>query len=343
MTHAPTQADHASDPAAPGPAIDVWEGDHQVCGRSGMASPVFHIHGRVTPDADDSAPVHSISWSLNNRGRIPAAIGPTAFRVAAPGDFTIFLERSWLRAGENTLLILANDAAGRETTRRVTIELHPNARASLPMRVEWQGCDSVGRRVEVIDGRWEVQADAARAIEPGYDRALALGDVDWTDIDVRVPITLHAFDDRPASMQWPSMGCAVGVALRWRRHADWGDILPARGWFPLGALARLEHSPGDPAGTARLRLRAGGFVPPLAEGAIVDVEPGASFVLRARVRSGPGGPAHYDAKLWRAGDPEPDAWTVSAQGIPSELPRGAVLLTAHHADASFGTIEITAP
>ena len=29
--------------------------------------------------------------------------------------------------------------------------------------------------------------------------------------------------------------------------------------------------------------------------------------------------------------------------IPRELPRWAVLVTAHHADASFGDIEITAP
>ena len=140
---------HPDNPEA-GPSIEVWEGDHQVCGRAGMASPVFHVHGRVTPDASNlGAPIHSVSWSLNSRGRIPAAIGPTAFRVAAPGDFTIFLERSWLRAGENSLLILANDAAGRETTHRVTVELH---QPDVPTRERLVHAIAGRRRVAVTEG-----------------------------------------------------------------------------------------------------------------------------------------------------------------------------------------------
>ena len=321
---------------APGPWIELWEGPDQTCGSAGMPSPVFHIHGRAGSDA----PLHSLSWSLNGRGRIPVAVGPSAFRVSKAGDFTIFLERAWLRAGRNELLILANDEKGRESTSRVSIDLHTSSRASLPMRAEWAGARRAGQRAEIIDGRWRIEDDSVRTAEPGYDRALALGDLGWTDFDIRVPITIHGLDTHPAHMQWPSMGCAVGVVLRWRRHADWGDILPARGWFPLGAMVRFEHQPGDPADTARLRIRAGGFVPALAETPTIELPPGTRLMLRARVRSQTGWPSRYEAKHWPVDRAEPEEWTLSAAGLSTELPSGSVALCAHHVDASFGPVSV---
>ena len=74
----------------------------------------------------------------------------------------------------------------------------------------------------------------------------------------------------------------------------------------------------------------------------VDIDPrmnwlevGTQYVFRIRAEPVDGQQSRYSCKVWRAADPEPPEWHVSAV-----LPRrsGSLLLVSDHADVTFGRV-----
>lgn len=320
---------------ASSPSIQVWGGPSQRIGRFGHATRSFRILGR----ASSPRGIDSVSFAINGQGRFPTALGPSAFRLAAEGDFCIEFDRGRLRGGDNTVRIWAVDRDGVVAEIDVGLHLDPSTRWPLPFAADWSAVSSPLDLCEVVDGLWAIEPDGLRTSEPAYDRLVAIGDVRWRLYEVTVPFTLHALDRAPRTLGWPSMGPAFGVQVRFQGHHDWGDIRPARGWFPFGAMARLEYDPTLPPDQMRFRLRGPGFIAPLAqEAAGRRVEPGMTFVFKVRSLADPDGRGRYAAKLWMQGEPEPPGWTLEARGLENETPAGAALLMAHHADVTIGAV-----
>lgn len=318
-----------------GISIDIWGGAEQHIGRLGNPSRPMRVLGR----ASATAGVHSVSYALNGRGRFPTAIGPTAFRLQAAGDFCLEFDRGRLKPGQNTVRIWVVDGEGAEETMDVTIQATGGTRWPLPYTADWTEVERPVDACEFVDGRWDIREGKLRTIEPGYDRLIAIGDVAWRHYDVRVPFTVHDIDRSPVAKAWPSMGPAFGVQLRFEGHHNWGDILPARGWFPFGIMARLEHDEDLGDTHMRLRLRGPGFVKPLAEEPEGrEVQPGSTYIFRVASASAPNGQGEYAVKVWREDEAEPEEWQLTARGLDGETPAGSALVMAHHVDASIGTV-----
>ncbi|HQF71706.1 MAG TPA: hypothetical protein PLH39_10550, partial [Promineifilum sp.] len=137
----------------------------------------------------------------------------------------------------------------------------------------------------------------------------------------------------------PSNGAGVGIIVRWRGHE--GSAQPRDYWRHFGALAWHRWAPnGDTA--FELRGNGGG------SGNIVDkrtdrtIELNTPYIFKMSVQTSQlaGSPANYRFKFWRASDPEPAEWYLSAPGNTGEPDTGSILLVAHQAVVSFGNVTV---
>ncbi len=317
------------------PTIEVWYGDRQRFGAMGHASRFVNVLGRVTPARD----IHAMGYQLNGGRLTPLPLGPTAFRLLAEGDFNVELDRDDLAPGDNTLTLRAVHQQGAETSVDTTIEYVPDPPSPrLPRTIRWSDASSVLAVAHVIDGHWTLTTGGLRTVEIGYDRLVALGDVDWRDVAVTVPITIHRYNDLPAAYRWPSHGAGVGVLLRWQGHSDWHDLMPRRGYLPFGAIAWGAIGTGD--ADRRMQLYSGADGSTLGRRSDRVMPAGEPTMLKVEVRSQAARPSLYRMKLWPAGRTEPPQWDLEAENHRGELATGSVVLLAHHTDATFGDVLI---
>ena len=77
-----------------------------------------------------------------------------------------------------------------------------------------------------------------RAIRPGYDRIFLIGETDWLDYEIEVPITINEVVDA----YWPGLG----IILRFAGHVAGGisgadpAAQPKYGYLPFGGLGWLR-------------------------------------------------------------------------------------------------------
>lgn len=69
------------------------------------------------------------------------------------------------------------------------------------------------------------------------------------------------------------------------------------------------------------------------------MELGRTYLFKMEVESGAGGHGTYRMKAWPQGDQEPASWGLE-RAAPQDLLAGAVILAAHHVDATFGDVEV---
>ena len=315
------------------PVIDIWYGADQRFGHLGRPQVWVDILGNV----QDLDGISTLTFSLNGGPNQDMSMGPNTRRLLMPGDFNAQIATDDLAAGDNTIVITAVDTGGAIATDTVTVNWTPAVTWALPYSIVWSTATVIQDVAQVVDGKWELTAQGVRPLEIGYDRLIDIGDVTWTDYEITVPITLNGLD---TSYDWstgPSYGPALGILMRWDGHDDWDGTQPTWGWYPMGAFG-MQRWRAD--GTEALQIM-GNEGTLEAEDTSRTLTIGETYIYKMRVESNASG-ALYSLKVWDQLQPEPTAWDLTDQEALSDPQNGSVLLVAHHVDATFGDVTVTA-
>jgi LmbE family N-acetylglucosaminyl deacetylase len=202
---------------------------------------------------------------------------------------------------------------------------------------DWTSNASIAQQAQVLEGQWRYETGGVRPLTTGFDRALLIGDMGWTNYDVKAPITINSFD--PTTGQ----GAAVGLALGWQGHNAWGQ--PRHG-HPGGGLCLYARGGSDP---DPFKLQIGYSPGPVDDTTLVSKDVslalGTTYMFRFRQQDQAPGLTRYSCKVWRADQAEPAAWDLQTDipdwpGTTGQRSGSAVLL-AHEADATFGNATVT--
>lgn len=313
-------------PEAPAvPAITVWYGETQNFGQKGTPQEWVNILGNVTGATE-------LSYTLNNGPEQDLSIGPDGRRLQNAGDFNIELPVIDLNDGANTVLIKAL-GGGSQDTQVVTVNYDAGNEWPLPYTTNWGANPVIQAQAQVVDGQWAISGGTLNTVAPGYDRLVTLGSMNWTDYEVEVPVTIN-------SLSPSTQGSGVGLIVRWQGHYDTGDgSQPTDGWRRLGALAWYRWA-GN--GNTAFEIRGNGGQDIIEPNNDMPIEIGVPYIFKLSVQSSSfsGNAATYRFKAWPAGQPEPPAWLMSASGNPGEPATGSVVLVAHHANVSWGNVNV---
>ncbi|MEM7115103.1 MAG: hypothetical protein AAF614_21875 [Chloroflexota bacterium] len=311
--------------------IHIWYGTTQTFGTHGVAQRWINILGNVAAVEE----VQSLAYSLNDGNERFLVLGPDRRRLLAPGDFNVELEREKLELGENCLRLILVTKAGEKEETAVKINYQPTT-STPSYHINWQNTTLLTEVAQPVDGLWEWDENGVRPApnQIGYDRSLAIGDLEWTNYELLVPMTLNAIDSSAFGSPI-SVGPGFGAILHWPGHSDepiqCGYI--RCGWRPTGAWAwfaldreRLELNARPPDNTVSTTE--------------VPLTLGKTYWLRVRTTATPLGNL-YQLKAWKEGQPEPKKWQLHKQTHRLNFSQGALLLVAHHVDVTFGDIEVT--
>jgi hypothetical protein len=306
-------------------AIDVWYGAYQVFGEAGISQRFINVLGNV----QDPDGIASLTYSLNGAPGLPLSIGSDGRRLERSGDFNIEIPYAGLSAGVNEIAIRASDTQSNVSTETIQVEHVDTVIAPLPYSIDWSSVTEVSDVAQIVDGKWLLESDGLRVLEPGYDRLVAIGDLQWTNYEATVEITLNkALDVNTTFSPF------IGLAMRWTGHFDWGGSQPVIGWHPFGCLMGYTHGPS----VSKMR----GWT---SDGSTIGgdgaSEPavGIPYLYKMRGEPLPGGDIQYSMKMWPSGQPEPSAWSIThieAQPTAS----GSLLVVVHEADVTVGDVAV---
>jgi hypothetical protein len=303
--------------------IEVWYGSHQVFGHLGNPQEWVNILGNVS-DPDGMA---SLTYSLNGGPELPLSIGPGPSRLVSDGDFNIEIAYTDLISGFNEVLITATDDLNNQTVETVTAEYIGGRIWPETFSIDWGSVTAITEVAQIVDGLWTVEGDSIRPVILGYDRLVAIGDVDasWDEYEVTVPITIN---EDPLD---PNSG-GVGIVLRWQGHQ--GVTQPRTEWWHMGAYGYYRWRNYGP----HLALRLDRDDP--IENGSVQLSIGTRYNFKMRVKTMPDQGGFYSLKVWEDGQPEPGGWPLVAQDGSADPSNGSLLLVAHRVDASFGDVTV---
>jgi uncharacterized repeat protein (TIGR02543 family) len=307
------------------PVISVWYGDNQTFGQNGQPQNPINILGNVSA----SAGLDSLTYSINGGAARALNVGPDNRRLVDPGDFNADPTYGDFRTGANTVTIKATDDLGQVTTHTVTVNKVVTT-GTLPYSTAWSTRSKISDAAQVADGLWALNGDSIRTIQTGYDRTVAVGDIHWTDYEVTVPVTMNGIDDTWHTPE--SVAPQFGVGIHWLGHSplvDGGQ--PNEYWFPTGAFAWYQIR-----STTRFQFVGNDSSPNLFKN--VKLSYGTTYMWKVRAQT-VSGHIVYSFKEWKAGDSEPSAWTMQFTATSGPA-AGAVILVAHHVDATFGDVTI---
>ena len=324
------------------PEINLWYGQNQNFGQDGTPQLYVNILGNV---ADPQQDVSSLVYSLNGGAQVPLHIGGDGSlsdlrRLVDVGDFNIDLNVNDLNDGPNDVTILATDYLNNTDQLTMTVNYDSSTVWPLPYYVDWNKTGSIQDVAQVVDGKWNLVPDGVRT-DPaylGYDRILDLGDMAWTDFQVKVPVTVHAID--PAGYTDISYTPALGIVLRWLGHTDnpFACGQPKCGWLFPGAASWYDFDPGGTtAGKFSFWVNHNQKTSDTSGLMLVIGQP---YYWKARAESPAGTYGKFKMKIWKVSDPEPANWLIEKDGTVDSLQNGSLLLLAHHVDATFGNFSI---
>lgn len=325
------------------PSIDLWYGDEQRFGALGRPQPLINLLGRVRrPSA-----VADLVFRVNGGRARPLSMGPDLHRLSLPGAFNAEIPRAELAEGANRIEIQGWTHEGRAFARGATVWQAAPTQWPLPYAIDWSKVCRIQDAVEVVDGRWKLGAGGIRTLDPYYDRVVAVGDVHWRNYEAVLDVTYHRLvaPPRGRSLEGPPyLGHAhASAALRWAGHGDDG-FQPRRDWKNLGAILMLRAEAGDPHAGSRWWAhlgRGGGESMEVWGDRRISLDVGRRYRYRARVETVGSGPAaRYAGRVWPADEPEPAAWDLVADDPGEPIASGALLLVAHHADVTFGNLQV---
>jgi hypothetical protein len=285
------------------------------------------IWANVVGNVNDPDGIASLTYKLNGGSSIDLSVGPDDRRLSADGDFNIDIDIADLQLGSNSVQITATDFLGDETRETVLVEYADNT-WPLPYSIDWGTVTDILDVIQVVDGLWVLTPEGIRVVESGYDRVLALGDLNWVDYEVTVPITVHDFNPGPLPPYSGSPG--LGITMRWKGHTDEPVICsqPHCGWMPTGAGAWYDIGKGGPLKMANQ------------QDTTVTIDIGVPYFWKFRVETIESVGPLYSLKLWAHDQDEPANWNLQKQnGLWDEL-NGSLVLILHHVDAAFGNLTV---
>lgn len=326
------------------PEINVWYGLTQTFGNIGNPQGQIAILGNVSADAV------TLEYSLNGSALKPLTIGPDNRRLENVGDFAVELFDIELKAlpETNTVEIVATGTPVNPedptptTTVTVTVNYERYRRPTLPYSITNWG--SFTTNSQVVDGKWLTENTKLYTDEPGYDRMVAIGSMEWQDYEVTAEIKPLGID--PSCVGYdcgvPSYTPGIGLIARWTGHTDlpaYPDVInrqPKSGWLPLGAIGwyRWNYSGGGALGIYHdesTSVSAGSST----------LSFGTTYVFKFRVETLADGSPFYSLKVWNKTIAEPPGWDLTWQGAPNDPRSGSVVLFSHHVNAEFGAVTVT--
>ena len=324
----------APNPAPSAPVIDVWDGLVRNIGAAGVPQRFVNILGNVS----DNGTVARLTARVNDGSTRVMRLGPGDRRLARAGDFNVDILVADLRTGANQIVLDATDNDGNTSRTIVTVNFTP-ANPQPQARVNWSRLNGVDDAGLVVDGKWTFTNGGIRTEEAGYDRIIAIGDLDWESYEVTTTVTLHGFT--PDGFDSPSNGPGVGLFAHWSGHTNnpagtdplVGFLPDADGNVAFGALAWVRWIENS-----RTQARILGPDARVKVTTPYTWNVGETQNIRMQVVGGDN--PTYRWRIWRDGIAEPTAWqTLSLTGVTSG--QGSVGLIAHEADATFGDVVIT--
>jgi regulation of enolase protein 1 (concanavalin A-like superfamily) len=318
--------------------IDVWYGGTQKFGKKGNPQQWVNILGNVSPSTNldtlayvlNSKPVRALSFNGNKR-------------LANEGDFNIELDINELKGGTNSIQIRATEKDGTVTRKNISFTYTKGSVWPENYTADWSSSSRIFDTAQVVDGKWAIEDGKLVVKEVGYDRLVAIGEMEhpegaptvWTDYEVTVPITVKAIDD--AGFEGVSGGPAVGFFMRWQGHSLKDDEQPRILVDRVGAIGRYRWLEKD--GQEGLELTGDGWRKPLNTSKMWELN--TTYILKMSVQSFPESTkAYYRLKFWKQGETEPGAWDIEGSSGEDNSPSGSVVLNAHHVDAEFGDVQI---
>ncbi|MFC1573635.1 hypothetical protein ACFL30_00465 [Candidatus Latescibacterota bacterium] len=318
------------------PDIDVWYGNEQSFGLPGNPQKWANILGSVSSENG----IRSLAYSLNGEAVIPLSIGPDGKRLANPGDFNIDIDCHNLNVGANTVTISTTDSLYNSSESTVTVNYSHRQSWPLPYSIDWQTVNTFREAVQVVDGKWKLEADGIRIVEPYYDRVLALGDSTWTDYEVTAEVIFHGSRQPRKGIDGGASVIHAAIAMRWPGHDEDG-LQPRVKWYPLGATAEFRLIEGNP-DDCRWRI--------IGEGGkdfkVVNEENGRAiklgkrYIMKARVETRIDSSTLYSVKFWESNTVEPENWDLQAEEGIEDVQSGGALLIAHYTNLTFGEITV---
>lgn len=328
-----------------GPDIDVWYGTNYSFGANGNPIRWVNIPGNVDATAT------SIVYTLNGGADNELNVGPCTFgRLSAQGDFNVEIPYADLSNGMNLVRIKAWKSGGIPAYRDVQVSYTNGVVWSMPYSIDWSVSTQIQDVALISDGKWAVTNGWAYTVEPGYDRAFAVGDVVWSNYEATVLVSVKSNGWEllsPSSMANVGAGSWVGMAANWQGNEDTSDTdcrsQPRNGWNKAGML--LSFYTAD-----RYNFKvalwdgqdymSGNTI----SSATTNFHPGVTnYYMKLRTTmTNSGTQCYYQGKVWPAGDAEPAAWDVETVGsAPGKTwTTGSVLFCSYECDISFGDIEI---
>lgn len=323
--------------AVDGPVIDVWYGDTQHFGQVGLPQQWINILGNVSdPDGVDT-----LVYSLNGGSSVTLWVsdGIDERRLRGVGDFNADIDYQDLVEGNNQVTFTATDDLGNQTIKNVTVVYDGGNVWPSPYSIDWSTVSDIQDVAQVVDGKWAIQGNGLRTLDPEYDRLVAIGDIAWTDYEVTVPVTINGFNESGFNDYISGRGAGLGMIFRWTGHTDnpAGGWQPKSGWLPNGAIGWYWW---ESLTSAQLRIEGNGSI---AANTPYGTPPtvGGEYIFKMRVETVENVGGLYRIKVWPSTDTEPVDWMLSAQEGTSDPQNGSFLLVAHHIDATFGDVTVT--
>lgn len=315
------------------PKIDIWYGERQLCCANGQPQRFFNLVGNI----DQPKEIVTFGCSVNGGTLHDLCIGPDQRRLVQAGDFNVEIDVKDFKPGMNEVKLLAETIQREIVTSHCQVFFSGITACHMPVNIDWGALSHIQQQAQIVDGRWAIEGGWLRTQEPGYDRLVAIGDMEWRDYEVTTSLILHHFV--PTGLRYPSVGGWAGLVLRWQGHQDWSSDQPRRGWYPLGCI--VHYGVRKDIRQEVFRLWGNNCFAIADDESASKLLPGRQYIFKARAETLADTNSRYSLKVWETGQVEPDDWLLQGFGPHDALKSGSLLLAAHQTDVSFGPVTVT--
>lgn len=327
--------------------IDIWNGTSQKIGHLGSNPQAdFNLMGHVNHPYSLVRP-GGLTYKLNDRA--PIALSYLAYRrLLADGDFNADIPVKLLKPGKNRVIIEAVDTSGQRVVQTVTITRERGS-YPLPVNIHWSDVKNPQDVGQYVDGRWGLVAGGLRTLDIGYDRLFLLGEANWQDYEITVPVTIHPLRNFVSPL---SYGYGVGIILRFTGHVVGGcknypAVQPKWGYQPFGSICWIwrnwkKEMTQEP---FEIQYYRGDKDISVISGKILIKEE-ETYRMKCRCETLPdaadgSGVTCYSYKIWQDGQPEPINWNwQQVQTSQCALRKGGIAFVANNVDATFGDVHV---